>query len=127
MQENLENLAKEMQSLSDVRGEFSSDKEFFLYQLSYWQNNWWLRSYPASEKKLTLALARKLTKKSASESDFNSKKELVKKGIRSYMNIRTSGKEREQFRKIVCQKPEIIVKASSKISHNGRKLQRVYE
>lgn len=122
MQKDLENLAKEMQTLSNIRGKFSSDKEFFLYQLSYWRKHRWhhWRWYPVSEKKLAfVALAKKLMEKSASKSDFNSKQELVKKGVEAY--IKASEQECVQFHKIVDQKNEIVAKASSQICTAIRK------
>jgi len=124
MQKDLENLAKEMQKLSDVRGEFSSDKEFFLCQFSLLDRS--VRFYPP-KRDFVFALAKKLTEKSVSKSDFDSKKELVKKGIHSYVDFETSQREREQFVEIVCQKPETVVKTSSNTSLEGRKLQRVHE
>ena len=118
MQKDLENLAKEMQALSDIKGEFSSDREFFLYQLRD------CRLSSEFEEKLVFALTKKLMEKSASKSDFNSKKQLVKKGVRAY--IEASEKECAQFCGIVCQKPEIIAKASSKTSYKVRKSQHIY-
>ena len=122
MQKDLENLAKEMQALSDIRGEFSSDKEFFLHQLNCWKPCW---HHLESKEKLIFALTKKLTEKSTSISDFNSKKELVEKGFLAYFEA--PERKCAQFRKIVRQKPEIIVKSSSKASQKRRKSQRVYE
>jgi len=126
MQKDLENLAKEMQKLSDVHGEFSSDKEFFLYQLSS-SLRYGMQRYRQFKRHTFFVLAKKLTEKSVSKNDFDSKKELVEKGIQAYMDFETPQQEREQFHKIVCQKPETVVKASSKTSLKRRKLQRVHE
>ena len=122
MQKDLENLAKEMQKLSDVKGNFSSDKEFFLFQFSVLDRS--LRFYPPT-RDFIFALAKKLTEKSVSKSDFDSKKELVEKGVEAY--TKASKQECEQFHQIVCQKNKIVVNASSKTSLEGRKLQRVHE
>ena len=127
MQKDLENLAKEMQNLSDVKGEFSSDKEFFLFQFLILGTGLHFHRFYPPKRDFVFALAKKLTEKSVSKSDFDSKKELVKKGIHSYVDFETSQREREQFVEIVCQKPETVVKASSKTSLEGRKLQRVHE
>ena len=128
---DLMRLAKEMQSLSNIGQEFSSDKEYFLYQLIHCRN---LKdvsmgnggsAYLEFKKTLTSALTKKLSKKAEPKTDYDAKEKLVEKGIQAYMEA--SEEECAQFYKIVHQEPTIVKKSSSRTSHSGKRKTRVRE